>query len=345
MTDKRYCMSSYLAFRYIEDDDKDFFDGMRHRNLKPVPEKDRIPVYTAEDIHKELDRQSAFLKSKKAGVLLSGGMDSAIAASYMHGSDAYTFRFLGGGFQKEELERAEYYAHCYGLTLHYVDIDWNTVVKYTDAVMEAKAAPVHSIEPQILQAAIQAKNDGVELMVIGESADLVFYGMDQLVGKDWKFDEFVEKYTFLNPSEVLKEPADVNYLYERYRTGEDSIDYIRFINDVFAVESAGSYVNAFHVAQLSCSDPYANLVMAVPADLQRIRNGESKYLIRELMKMRYPQIPVPDKNPMPRPVDIYFENWNGPGRPEFRKDIDMDRFSGNQKWQMWCLERFLDLYD
>ena len=45
-------------------------------------------------------------------------------------------------------------------------------------------------------------------------------------------------------------------------------------------------------------------------------------------------------NPMPRPVDVYFKNWSGPSRLEFRKDIKMNKFTGNQKWQMYCLERF-----
>ena len=27
MVDKKYCMSSYMAFRYIEDDNKDFYEG------------------------------------------------------------------------------------------------------------------------------------------------------------------------------------------------------------------------------------------------------------------------------------------------------------------------------
>lgn len=48
---------------------------------------------------------------------------------------------------------------------------------------------------------------------------------------------------------------------------------------------------------------------------------------------------------MPRPVDVYFKDWAGPTRPEFRKDIPMDKLSGNQKWQLWCLETFLNTYD
>ena len=84
---------------------------------------------------------------------------------------------------------------------------------------------------------------------------------------------------------------------------------------------------------------------AEPLDLKRIRSGESKYLIRELFKMRYPELPVPEKLPMPRPVDAYFKDWTGPVRPEFREDIDMSRYTGNQKWLIWCLERFLNLIE
>ena len=83
--------------------------------------------------------------------------------------------------------------------------------------------------------------------------------------------------------------------------------------------------------------------MADELDLHRVRNGEPKYLIRELMKKKYPEIPVPNKNPMPRPVDSYFKEWAGPRRPEFKKDLDMSKFTGNQKWQMYCLEKFLEM--
>ncbi len=82
--------------------------------------------------------------------------------------------------------------------------------------------------------------------------------------------------------------------------------------------------------------------MADKLDLYRVRHGEPKYLIRQLMAQKYPEIPVPNKVPMPRPVDEYFNNWEGPKRPEFKKGLDMRKFTGNQKWQMYCLERFLD---
>ena len=216
---------------------------------------------------------------------------------------------------------------------------------YVDPVMKLKGAPVHSIEPQIMQAALQVKVDSIEMMFVGESSDLIFGGMDGLLAKDWTFDEFMNRYIFTKPENVLVEPVSMQYLFERYRKGRDRIDFLSFMDDVFSIESSSSYMNAFTVAEMPYYDPYARLKMADELDLNRVRNGEPKYLIRELMAKKYPEITVPDKNPMPRPVDEYFRNWKGPVRPEFRKDIDMSEFTGNQKWQLWCLERFLDEYE
>ena len=344
MNNKNFCMSSYLAFRYIERDGIDFYEGLHHQNI-PLPNETQFTfVRTAQDIDEAIQKVFDNLKSEKLGICLSGGMDSAILASYMRGCDAYTFRFLGGDYQKEELARAEYYAQYYGLNLHYVDIDWNTVVQYLPIVMRAKNAPVHSIEPQLYQAAIQAKADGVTRMIVGESSDLIFGGMDQLLSQDWTVEDFQQRYTFLDPTRVLKEPVDMSYLYERYRKAE-KIDFLQFMDDVFSRESSSSYYNAFAAADMPYTDPYALLRMSEPLDLHRVRNGESKYLIRELMHKKYPEIPVPNKVPMPRPVDAYFKDWCGPKRPEFRRDIDMTQFTGNQKWQMYCLEQFLNMYE
>lgn len=343
--DKKYCMSSYMAFRYIEDEDKNFYEGEKHANIKPVPEEKRLGVKTSDDIGDAIKEQISQFTNKKKGILLSGGMDSAIVASYLSGSDAYTFRFLDGNFQREELKRAEYYADYYDLKLHYVDISWNTVLQYLDPVMKAKCAPVHSIEPQILQAAMQAKEDGVELMFVGESSDLIFGGMDGLLARDWTFEEFVNRYTFTKPEDVLKEPVSMRYLFERYRIGEDKIDYLKFMDNVFSIESSSSYLNAFGVAKMDYYDPYAYLKMVDELDLDRVRNGEPKYLIRELMAKRYPEIEVPNKVPMPRPVDEYFKNWRGPQRKEFRSDIKINKYTGNQKWQMYCLEKYLNMHE
>ena len=344
MTDKRFCMSSYLAFRYIERENMNFYDGLKTFNIPSPAESELTYVHTAADIDREIQKVFDGLKGEKLGICLSGGMDSAILASYMRGQEAYTFRFLGGEFMKEELARAEYYASYYGLNLHYVDIDWNTVEKYLPIVMRHRNAPVHSIEPQLYQAALQAKADGVTRMIVGESSDLIFGGMDKLLAKDWTIEEFKKRYTFLAPSLVLKEPVDMSYLYECFQHN-GKFDFMAFMDNVFSTESSSSYYSAFGAADIPYTDPYSLLRMAEPLDLHRVRNGEPKYLIRELMHRKYPDIPVPNKTPMPRPVDEYFKDWQGPTRPEFRRDINMSSLTGNQKWQLYCLEQFLNMHE
>ncbi len=345
MVDKSYCMSSFLSLRYVEDDEKQFFEGIRHQVYKQQPLDRKVFVSDAHDIDIALRNVFRRVDNEKLGMLLSGGMDSSILASYMpEGSDAYTFRFLGGRYQRDELERAEYYAKYYHLKLHYVDIDWNIVDKNVDKVMAHKGAPVHSIEPQLYVAALQAKMDGISLLVVGDAADYVFGGMDGLLSKNWSYDQFVKRVIYIDPSDVLKDPYDMNSLFERYRLGKNSIDYLRFYDEVVTDESYASYENAFQTAEIDYIDPYEFLKMAKPLDLGRIRNGDTKYLIRDLFRMKYPETTVPLKQPMPRPVDAYFATWRGPKRKEFRDDIDITKFSGNQRWLLYCLERFMNNY-
>ncbi len=344
MISKDFCLSSYMAFRYIWKDGYDFAEGFQHKNYRPFGSEEQIRVTTSEDIDREIQRQFDELYSKydNIGILLSGGMDSANLATYLKpGSHAYTFNSASGEFDAD-VERAKKYCKKLGLEHHLVDITMDDYIKYTPIVMHHKFAPVHSIEPQIYKAAVTAKGDGVQLMIVGESADLVFGGMDKLISPEWTFDAFVKRYTFLEPSLVLKNPVDQIELYEKYRTGETSIDFMRFMDEVFSVESSGSYLNAFGAAWMPYYDPYARMVMAEPLDMYRVRNGEPKYLVRGLYAMKYPEFEIPFKMPMPRPVDTVFKDWEGPKRKEFRTDIDMQKLTGNQKWQLWCAEQFLN---
>ncbi len=347
MIDRDFCNSSFLALRYIEKPDIAFSEKYPYRHPVMPSDSNRLFVKTAQDINDALKHQLEEKCSnyKKIGIFLSGGMDSSILASYLPGKNAYTFRFLGGSFQQEELHRAERFAKENDLKLHYVDIDWKTVTDNLQDVMISKGGPVHSIEPQICQGARQAKADGVDLMIIGDASDYIFGGMDKLLSKDWSFDAFMKRYIYVDPFEVLKKPVSVQYLFERYRKDGDGIDFVEIIDKLATQESYGSYDNAFNTAGLDYFDPYEKLKMEAPLDLKRIRSGESKYLIRELFRSKYPNIAIPEKIPMPRPVDTYFVQWKGPTRPEFRNDIDIRQYDGNQKWLMWCLEEFLNLFE
>ena len=347
MVDKDFCLSSYMAYRYTYKDGVEYAEGMHHQNFIPIPSDEKVKIKTAEDIDAKLkkDFEKIFTKYKKVGVLLSGGMDSAILASYLKpGSHAYTFSSDITEAFDSDLNRAKAYAEKYKLIHTIVNISFADFKMLTPIVMKSKCGPVHSIEPQIYKAARQALSDGVELMVIGDGADYVFGGMDQLLGKDWKYEDFINRYISLDPYKVLTNPVYVYEPFEKYKRGDD-IDFEGFLDDLCTNESYSSYMNAFQAARMRYKDPYEDMMMADPKDLKRIRSGASKYLIRELYKIKYPEREIPTKIPMPRPVDEIFKNWEGPNRPEFRKDIPMDKLTGNQKWQLWCAEQFLNSLD
>lgn len=344
MVDKDFCLSSYIAFRYIWKNGVDFVEGFQHKNFCPLEDKDRIPVRTSEDIDREIKKQfdELYEKYDNIGILLSGGMDSANLAAYLKpGSHAYTFNSVSGEFNAD-VERAKVYCKKFNLNHHLIDITMEDYEKYTPIVMHYKFAPVHSIEPQIFKAAELAKRDGVQLMIVGESADLIFGGMDKLITPEWTFDAFAKRYTFLDPYLVLANPVDQSALFEKYRKGDNGIDVLKFMDEVFSIESSSSYLNAFGAAWMPYYDPYAKLVMEEPLDMKRVRNGEPKYLVRGLYAIKYPELEIPFKIPMPRPVDAIFRDWDGPKRDEFRKDIPLDQLTGNQKWQLWCAELFLN---
>ena len=76
-------------------------------------------------------------------------------------------------------------------------------------------------------------------------------------------------------------------------------------DEVVTDESYVSYENAFETAKIDFIDPFELLKMAKPLALGEIRNGDTNYLIRDLFRMKYPEPPVPLKQPMLRPVDEF----------------------------------------
>ena len=348
MIDKDYCLSSYIAYRYVWKDGVDFFAGMKHSNVEPYPEDKKTLVKNAIDVDCAISLQveRLYLGYSSVGILLSGGMDSAILASYLKpGSHAYTFTSSETDIFDIEWERAEVYCRKWGLVHHKVNISPKDFEQLTPVVMARKCSPVHSIEPQIYKAALQAKEDGVEALLIGDAADFVFGGLDRLLSKDWDYEAFVKRYYTLDPELVLVNAIDVTEPFHKYRLDNNKIDFMGFMDDLCANESYSSYDNALKCADMPYLDPYESLIVSGGLDLGRIRSGESKYLVRELYAMKYPELAVPSKIPMPRPVDYMFKDWSGPVRSEFRTDIQMQSLTGNQKWQLWCADLFLNLND
>lgn len=344
MTDKLYCMSHYLAFRFIKDENINFFDGLSHTVFKPRDEKEITPVSTIDEMDSIIRAKiNEFYVPNKTAILLSGGIDSAILASYLpEGTKAYTFKCIANG-AIDETAQARKYCDAYKLDHEIIEMHWSDFEELTPEILKADGVPFHSIEVQLLKAAKYAKSQGIERFIIGESADLIFGGMDKLIGRDWNFEEFYNRYNFVEPSKALKNPISVRDVYEKYRLPNDKIDFLTFMDEIFSIESSTSYMHAFKIAGIEYLDPYTFMKMAFPLDLNRIRNGEPKYMVRELFAKRYPNIEIPTKIPMPRATNQWLENYK-PTRPEFVENC-AENMTGDQKWLCWCLEQFLNMHD
>ena len=340
--DKAYCMSSFLTFRYVADKNKIFGEKIDHKEFDLIPDEEKIACRTAEDIGEQIRIQLNDIDSNRAALLLSGGIDSGILASYMpEGSIAYTVNSPAKVAQIE-IDRAKKVCERYGLQHRVVEVTWDDYDKCIDILMRHDGCPVFANEPQVYALAKKIKEDGFDTIVMGDSADMAFGGMDRLLSHDWKFEEWVERFTFVDPVKVLKSPKSVIDIYEKYKVGIDGINYIKFLDEIFTYSSSGAYINAFNSLGLSYIDPYACLKMADQLDLNRVRSGDSKYLLRELYRLRFPEFEVPEKIAMARAVDTWMADWKGPVREEFIPNC-IDGMSGEQKFMIYSLERFLNL--
>lgn len=344
MIDKNKCMSYYLAFRYISDENLNFYEGLKHEVYKGHSKDEITKVKTIEDMDKVIRHKiEEFYVPNKTAILLSGGIDSAVLASYMpKGTKAYTFHCVAEG-AIDEREQAKKYCDIYGLEQEVIDMNWSDFEELTPEILKADGVPFHSIEVQLLKAAKYAKGQGIEKIIIGDSADYVFGGMDKLLTSDWNTEAFIKRYNYIEPSEALKNPVDVRAEYNKYKKSNNTIDVWKLMNEDMLLESLNSYTNAFKIAGIEYLDPYSYMKMAEPLDLNRIRNGEPKYMVRELFAKRYPTLDIPTKIPMPRATNQWLKNYTV-SRPEFISNCT-ENMTGDQKWLCWCLEQFLNMHE
>ena len=346
MVDKIYAMSSFLQYRTVCDPQVSFTTAMDAPRKKNVSFRgSRTPIHMSDELL--LFIENYILKSmenRKVALALSGGIDSAICAKYMpKGSVAYTFKCVVPGKNvTDESIRAKEICRINNLEHRIVEIYWEDFESLSPILMKHKRAPFHSIEVQIYKAALQARKDGFEGLLFAEGADVVFGGLSGLLSRDYALGEFVERYSFVMPYKVLKDFTIITELVENYCDG-GFIDAHGFIEQQFFLEYINSYDNACDAACMEFLSPFMHMVHQ-PLDMRRIRRGEAKYLMREAFTTLYPHLPLTEKTPMPRPMDEWFANWEGPKRPEFWENCHVN-MTGDQKYYIWALERFLNLLD
>lgn len=326
--------SAFLMYRLI--------DPKNTNTIKKFfPE--RIHISDSFELEEHIKNSINSIRGERSALALSGGIDSAILAKFMpKGSIAYTFKCVVPGMDViDETPIAAEYARESGLNHKIVEIYWEDFKEYSPFLMKKKKAPIHSIEVQIYKASLQAKMDGAEVLLFGEAADAVYGGQSGILSKDWRIGDFIERYSYVMPYKVLREfslPIDIIEKWEQ----NGFIDPFSFMSNEYIQESVGSYLNATQAAGIKSKLPYAETVLDTPIDYDRIRSGENKYIVRELFQRLYPGFNVPEKTPMPRPMNEWLRNWEGPQREEFWPNCAAN-LNGDQKWLLWILEKYLDM--
>lgn len=331
--------------RTVYDQSKTFKEGVVPKFFQN--NSDRQPVKDSYELEEVLRREvEKAAQTGKMALALSGGIDSAILAKFCpKGTIAYTFKCVVPGIEvTDETGAAAKYAEECGLDHRVIEIYWEDFEKYAPVLMKHKGAPIHSIEVQIYKAALKAKEQGIDVMLFGESADVNFGGMDQLLSKDWTVPAFMDRYAYVMPYKALRKSKIISEPFLQYEKEDGFIDAHDFNRNVFYCEAMGTYTNAVETAGIQLAAPFSKTYMGVPMDYQRIRNGEGKYLVREVFNRLYPDFVMPQKTPMPRPMNEWFKDWTGPVREEFWPHCT-DNMTGDQKWLVWALEKFLNMLD
>ena len=338
-----YALNSFLTFRFVYGDEK------WKRGLTPyapsINDLERYEVNSSDDIIKSISQVISNIDLSKSALLLSGGIDSAIIASLLKkNTPAYTIRFIADN-AVDESQIASIYASEYKLNHKIINIDFKTYMSALDILIENKKSPLHPVEPALYIAAELIKKDGFTNILTGCNADGKFGGLDGLLSKDWKLNEFIERYSFVDSKFIVKEYYDMSFVYEKYFK-KNYFDTQSFIKDIFGYDTYLAFLNGINSAGCKLIAPFAYLKLNKKLDIQKIRHGQSKYLLREVFEKKYKNFnEIPHKIAFARPMDQWLRDWDGPKRNEFKSDINISSFSGNQKWLIYCLEYFLNYFD
>ena len=123
-----YALNSFLTFRFV-------YDGAEwKKGLLPYSPKinnlEKYLVNSSDDIVESISQVISNIDLNKTALLLSGGIDSAIIASFLdEGMSAYTIKFIAEG-AIDETEIASIYAKEYKLNHKIISITFSAFLYF-----------------------------------------------------------------------------------------------------------------------------------------------------------------------------------------------------------------------
>ncbi|MEQ6250959.1 asparagine synthase-related protein [Sulfitobacter sp. HNIBRBA3233] len=307
---------------------------LQYRRFFPVPRKVYEPVATSDELIDAIRRRVTGLGGK-LGILLSGGMDSALVAGCIpHSYTAYTFDYgEDRAHLSEYSEAARYLTH--GAEHKRFGVTRDAYFKAMDELICLLQQPVVPHAPAVYLAALRARADGCTHLLTGFSADTRFGGHGHLYKAQTKEElgEMLDK-QFANPEKVLRSPQPSKWVLDGFVT-DGRIDVAEFLKRV-GTEGA-SVIGAITQAGLIHVTPFT--------ELEWNRGGEQiskgKELVKKACITLYPEVGVNKKKPLPLPYNQWFEDYQ-PTRSELLPQAGK-YMDGKRRSLVYAVERYLAL--
>ncbi|MGR3677143.1 MAG: asparagine synthase-related protein [Paracoccaceae bacterium] len=309
-----------------------------YRRFFPIDRAtDLHPVATAEEMRSYIAGRFAETEGR-IGIMLSGGMDSALLASFLpKGSIAYTLDYNKVADRFHEFDLAAEFVPE-GIEHKKVTVTSDAYHEMCRKLTHLKKAPTVPHDPSVGITAEAAVKDGITHMVTGAGADGHFAGFAHLY-KDPSFagvrDTLAKQ--FVLPSKVLKDPAPTDWV-----LGHFSIDGIVDVRTF--LEEIGTEGTAVRDTMIACGlvplFPLTEMIYTGPYEITR-RGG--KHPIVDLFKLIYDGRRPNPKLALPVPYGPFMRNYT-PRRPEFLPE-GVAALTAKQQYQIYALELYMDMRD
>ena len=332
------CVGCFLRYRSFPHDITPFMQK-KHFAIEKTPTK----ISNENDLDKYLNSFFKSIDFNKTGIMLSGGIDSSLLASYMpKGSYAFTIAYPEMK-NKDEVDRAKFFAKTFGLKLVVVEVTFQDVLRFHDELVINKGQPLSSIEIGIYKMCLEAKKQNLDSLITGMGADGVFGGTFNLMSRDWTNKEFVERFTYIRPEVVMKNAVDSMEFYEMYY-GNPYFDMFGFLDDVESEYTVSYFANPADLSGIKLYAPFESCVRNFELDRSEMLNGNEKKLLRLLFKKHNGFEFSGIKKAFPRPIE-YWENLYCDKLDDiFYSDSFARLNNSEQKWILFTTNRFIKLY-
>lgn len=306
---------------------------------------EHVPVHGKDDIDAFLKEYIGRLDFSKTGILLSGGVDSALVASYCPpGTLAFTISYPELR-EVDEVEQAKKYAQRFGLRLIEVPVTFQDVLDLQDDLMLFKKEPLSAIEIAIHKMCLRALDFGLEKLLTGAGADTNFGGLTRIMSREWTKEDFIKGYSFCDPRLVLKPPQNPNLeFFDKYERRDGTYDAIGFMGQQFGKATSKYFCSASRSAGIKLLAPFELMDRRFELNVEDMKNGHEKRVLRDLFAERSGIPSVPRKYPLPRPLEVWKNHFGPIINEEFYPDAYERCPKNEQRWLVYTLDHWLYLY-